>query len=87
MNACSAAKQSGGIGIALEVTGQGGRKKAALASRAPLDQMLSAAIDARRFVDGMSKEDFLSDKRTRQAVVMSLVIIGEAVARIMGPIS
>jgi uncharacterized protein with HEPN domain len=48
-----------------------------------LDQMLMAAKDARRFVDGTSKEDFLADKRTQQAVVMSLVIIGEAAARIM----
>jgi len=31
----------------------------------------------------MSKEDFLADKRTQQAVVISLVIIGEAAARIM----
>jgi uncharacterized protein with HEPN domain len=46
-----------------------------------LDQMQTAANDARRFVDGMSKEDFLADKRTQQAVVMS--IIGEASARIM----
>jgi uncharacterized protein with HEPN domain len=48
-----------------------------------LDQMQTAANDARRFVDEMSKEDFLADKRTQQAVVMSLVIIGEAAARIM----
>jgi uncharacterized protein with HEPN domain len=48
-----------------------------------IDQVLTAANDARRFVDGMSKEDFLADKRTQQAVVMSLVIIGEAAARIM----
>jgi uncharacterized protein with HEPN domain len=48
-----------------------------------LDKMLTAANDARRFVDGMSKEDFLADKRTRQAVVMSFVIIGEVAARIM----
>jgi uncharacterized protein with HEPN domain len=48
-----------------------------------IDQMLTAANDARRFIDGMSKEDFLADKRTQQAVVMSLVIIGEAAARIM----
>ena len=31
----------------------------------------------------MSKEDFLADKRTQQAVVISLVIIGVAAARIM----
>jgi uncharacterized protein with HEPN domain len=48
-----------------------------------LDQMQMAANDARRFVDGMGKEEFLADKRTQQAVVMSLVIIGEAAARIM----
>ena len=48
-----------------------------------IEQMLTATNDARRFVDGMSKEDFLPDKRTQQAVVMSLVIIGEAAARIM----
>ena len=48
-----------------------------------LDQMLTAANDARRFIDGMSKEVFLADKRTQQAVVMSLVIVGEAAARIM----
>jgi uncharacterized protein with HEPN domain len=48
-----------------------------------IDQMLTAANDARRFIDGMSKEDFLADKRTQQTVVMSLVIIGEAAARIM----
>jgi uncharacterized protein with HEPN domain len=48
-----------------------------------IDQMLTAANDARRFIDGMGKEDFLADKRTQQAVVMSLVIIGEAAARIM----
>ena len=48
-----------------------------------LDQMLTAANDARRFVEGMSKKDFLADKRTQQAVVMSLVIVGEAAARMM----
>ena len=37
-----------------------------------LDQMQTAAKDARRFVDGMSKEDFLADKRTQQAVVMKI---------------
>lgn len=46
--------------------------------------MEQAASDARSFVEGMSKDDFLADKRTQQAVTMSLVIIGEAVAKIMG---
>lgn len=48
-----------------------------------LDHMLTAAHDARSFVEGMMKEEFLADKRTQQAVIMSLVIIGEAAARIM----
>jgi uncharacterized protein with HEPN domain len=45
--------------------------------------MRQAAADACVFVEGLSKEDFLEDKRTQQAVVMSLVIIGEAAARLM----
>jgi len=35
------------------------------------------------FVDGLSKADFFEDKRTQQAVIMSLIIIGEAVTKIM----
>ena len=45
--------------------------------------MLTAANDALWFVDGMNRQEFLADKRTQQAVIMSLVIIGEASARIM----
>ncbi|WP_084656470.1 HepT-like ribonuclease domain-containing protein [Pandoraea norimbergensis] len=48
-----------------------------------LDHMRLAATDACDFVDGLSKEDFLQDKRTQQAVVMSLIIIGEAATKIM----
>ena len=54
-------------------------------SRLPdyLDHMRTAASDARDFVDGMRKEEFLADKRTQQAVIMSLVILGEVVTKIM----
>lgn len=48
-----------------------------------LDHMRQAAADACCFVDGQSKKDFLEDKRTQQAVVMSLVIIGEAATKVM----
>jgi uncharacterized protein with HEPN domain len=48
-----------------------------------LDHMRRAGADACVFVEGMSKEDFLADKRTQQAVIMSLVIIGEAATKIM----
>ena len=48
-----------------------------------LEHRQQAAIDARSFVDGLAKEDFLADKRTQQAVIMSLIIIGEAATKIM----
>lgn len=48
-----------------------------------LAQMRVSAKDACGFVEGMSREEFFADKRTQQAVVMSLVIVGEAAARVM----
>ncbi len=48
-----------------------------------LDHIQQAAADARSFVEGLAKDDFLTDKRTQQAVIMSLVIIGEAATKVM----
>jgi uncharacterized protein with HEPN domain len=48
-----------------------------------LDHMQQAAADACGFVEGLSKTDFLADKRTQQAVIMSLIIIGEAATKVM----
>ncbi|WP_223505869.1 DUF86 domain-containing protein [Pseudomonas sp. GL-RE-29] len=48
-----------------------------------LEHMRQAAGDALVFVEGLSKEDFLDDKRTQQAVIMSLIIIGEAATKLM----
>lgn len=48
-----------------------------------LDHIQQAATNARGFVEGLGKEDFLEDKRTQQAVIMSLDIIGEAATRVM----
>ena len=48
-----------------------------------LDHMHQAATDACGFVDGLGKDDFLEDKRTQQAVIMSLIIIGEAATKVM----
>jgi uncharacterized protein with HEPN domain len=31
----------------------------------------------------LSKNDFLTDKRTQQAVIMSLIIVGEAATKVM----
>lgn len=46
-----------------------------------LDHMQQAASNARSFVDGMEKNAFLADKRTQQAVIMSVIIIGEAATK------
>lgn len=48
-----------------------------------LGHMRQAAADACDFVEGISRSEFLADRRTQQAVVMNLVIIGEAASRIM----
>lgn len=48
-----------------------------------LDHMHQAAVEACLFVQGHDREQFLSDKRTQRATVMSLVIIGEAATKVM----
>lgn len=48
-----------------------------------LEHMQQAVADAIGFVDGMSRDDFLGDKRTQQAVVMSLIVLGEAATKVM----
>jgi len=48
-----------------------------------LADISQAASDALVFVEGMSKTDFLDDKRTQQAVILNLLIIGEAATKIM----
>ncbi|MFW5454073.1 DUF86 domain-containing protein [Thioalkalivibrio sulfidiphilus] len=48
-----------------------------------LDHMEQAAKDARGFVEGLDKQGFLSDKRTQQAVIMSVIIIGEAATKVI----
>ena len=48
-----------------------------------LRHMHKAALDACRFVEGLDKTAFLKDDRTQQAVIFSLIIIGEAATKIM----
>ena len=48
-----------------------------------LSHMRQAAEDACSFVESLSKDDFLADKRTQQAVIMNLIIIGEAATKEM----
>lgn len=48
-----------------------------------LSHMLTAAREAREFVGDETRDQFLADRRTQRAVVMNLLILGEAAARIM----
>lgn len=48
-----------------------------------LDQMKQGSADALTFIDGLDEDQFMSDLRTQRAVVMSLMIVGEAASRIV----
>ena len=54
-----------------------------LRTTAYLEQMRTAAVEARTFVSDLDRDGFLANRRTQQAVVMSLMIIGEAAARMI----
>lgn len=47
-----------------------------------LEHIRTAATNACSFIEGLDETAFRSDKRTQQAVVMSLIIIGEAAGKI-----
>jgi uncharacterized protein with HEPN domain len=47
-----------------------------------LVHMRDASTEALGFVEGMDKAEFLADRRTQQAVLMSLVVLGEASTKI-----
>ena len=47
-----------------------------------LDHMLEAIGLIRSYVEGLSKKDFLADKRTQQAVILNIVVIGEAATKL-----
>lgn len=48
-----------------------------------LRQIIESSRDAVSFTSGMDRESFLADLRTQRAVVMSLMIVGEAAARVI----
>lgn len=48
-----------------------------------IGHMLEAAKQACLYVEGMGKQDFLADRRTQQAVILNLVVIGEAATKLM----
>jgi uncharacterized protein with HEPN domain len=46
-----------------------------------LDDVLESISDIRAFVTGMSYKEFIGDKKTVNAVIRSLEVIGEAVKK------
>ena len=48
-----------------------------------LGHMLDALRLARSYVEGQNKEDFLSDRKTQQAVILNILIIGEAATKLV----
>ncbi len=47
-----------------------------------LDHMLEAIKLARNYAEGLAREDFLADKKTQQAVILNILVIGEAATKL-----
>jgi uncharacterized protein with HEPN domain len=48
-----------------------------------IGHMRDAVFQATSYVEGLDKDDFLADRRTQQAVVLNLIILGEAATKLM----
>ncbi|MFG5380091.1 DUF86 domain-containing protein [Yoonia sp. R2-816] len=48
-----------------------------------IEQMVRGASDAVSFTDGMDEASFMDDLKTQRAVIMSLMIVGEAASRVV----
>ncbi len=48
-----------------------------------LEHILEAAQNVLVYTDGYQLDDFIGDTRTQQAVILNLIIIGEAATKIM----
>lgn len=48
-----------------------------------VEHILDAAVQARSYVSGMTKDEFLEDRKTQDAVILKLLVIGEAAAQIL----
>lgn len=47
-----------------------------------IEQLLDASMTATSYVEGQDKDDFMADKRTQQAVVLNILIVGEIATKI-----
>jgi uncharacterized protein with HEPN domain len=48
-----------------------------------LAHMLAAIRQARSYVEGLARDDFLAERKTQQAVILNLMILGEAASQLM----
>lgn len=48
-----------------------------------LEHMREAVTQSLAYVDGWDKSDFQADKRTQQAIILNLIILGEAATKLM----
>lgn len=48
-----------------------------------VERMLNAAGQAKSYIGTMTKEDFLADTKTQDAVIMKLLVIGELAAQLL----
>lgn len=48
-----------------------------------VQHMLEATVQARSYVEGMSKEQFIADPKTQDAVILKLLFLGEAATKVM----
>lgn len=48
-----------------------------------LEYILEAALLACSYVEGLTRADFEGDKRTQQAVILNLIIIGEEATKVL----
>ena len=48
-----------------------------------LDHLVEATEQACNYLEGLSKEGFLDDKRTQQAIILNIVIIGEVATKLL----
>jgi uncharacterized protein with HEPN domain len=48
-----------------------------------LDHLHEAASQVRGYIEGMDKDTFLADRRTEQAVILNLIILGEAATKLL----
>lgn len=48
-----------------------------------VEHMREAVAQSLVYVEGLTREEFLADKRTQQAVILNLIILGEAATKLM----